>query len=202
MQRKGRSRLTGTHLPGNIDNCLLGQESQQYCVYQEVPDDLAVDLVLQVGLVTFVAENLLQDVYLARAQRDELSHEIEVAGEVQRRLLESNQGAQVELDFHAWADSALYLTHDRAGLRLTIEQRAAPAPEPLYVKLADRPPHPVITSAENDSRPSLQDRIVDSLQRSPDPISRTTLRRLLGVHDDLPVLLPCRVWPRRGAVGS
>ena len=41
---------------------------------------------------------------LARAQRDELSHELEVAGEVQRRLLESNQGARVPLDFHAWAD--------------------------------------------------------------------------------------------------
>ena len=41
---------------------------------------------------------------LARAQRDELSHELKVAGEVQRRLLESNQGARVEVDFHAWAD--------------------------------------------------------------------------------------------------
>ncbi len=41
---------------------------------------------------------------LARAQRDELSLELGVAGEVQRRLLESNQGAQVALDFHAWAD--------------------------------------------------------------------------------------------------
>ncbi len=41
---------------------------------------------------------------LARSQRDELSREIEVAGEVQRRLLESNQGTRVELDFHAWAD--------------------------------------------------------------------------------------------------
>ena len=37
-------------------------------------------------------------------------------------------------DFHAWADSALYLTHEKAGLRLTIEQRAAPAPEPKPAK--------------------------------------------------------------------
>ena len=41
---------------------------------------------------------------LARAQRDELAHELAVAGEVQRRLLESNQGAHVALDFHAWAN--------------------------------------------------------------------------------------------------
>jgi sigma-B regulation protein RsbU (phosphoserine phosphatase) len=42
---------------------------------------------------------------LARSQRDELSLELEVAGEVQRRLLQSNQGTtHAPLDFHAWAD--------------------------------------------------------------------------------------------------
>lgn len=86
-------------------------------------------------------------------------------------------------DFHAWADSALYLTHDRAGLRLTIEQRAAPAPEPLYVRLADRPPHPVISNPATDSTPSLQNRILDTLKRSPEPITRTALRSLLGVQN-------------------
>jgi serine phosphatase RsbU (regulator of sigma subunit) len=39
---------------------------------------------------------------LARNQRDELAHELKVAGEVQRRLLESNQPAPAGLDFHAW----------------------------------------------------------------------------------------------------
>jgi hypothetical protein len=86
-------------------------------------------------------------------------------------------------DFHAWADSALYLTHEKAGLRLTIEQRAAPAPEPLHVTLADRPPHPVISNPAADSRPSLQDRILDTLSRSPEPLSRTALRSLLGVQN-------------------
>jgi len=42
-------------------------------------------------------------VALARNQRDELAHELKVAGEVQRRLLESNQLAPAGLDFHAWA---------------------------------------------------------------------------------------------------
>ena len=86
-------------------------------------------------------------------------------------------------DFHAWADSAIYLTHDKAGLRLTIEQRAAPAPEPLYVNLADRPPHPVIAKPADDRPPSLQDRIIDTLSRSPEPISRTDLRCMLGVQN-------------------
>ena len=86
-------------------------------------------------------------------------------------------------DFHAWADSALYLTHQKAGLRLSIEHRAAPAPEPIYVSLADRPPHPVVSKPLADNSPSLQDRILDTLSRSPKPISRTALRRLLGVQN-------------------
>lgn len=41
---------------------------------------------------------------LARNQRDELAHELKVAGEVQRRLLESNRTTRTGLDFHAWTD--------------------------------------------------------------------------------------------------
>jgi RecA-family ATPase len=86
-------------------------------------------------------------------------------------------------DFHAWADSALYISHEKAGLKLTIEQRAAPAPEPVFICLADDPPHPVVTPPTNENRPSLQDRIIDALQRSPDPVTRTDLRRLLAVQN-------------------
>jgi hypothetical protein len=87
-------------------------------------------------------------------------------------------------DFHAWADSALYISHEQAGLRLTIEQRAAPAPDPCYIRLADHPPHPVLVPPAKDDTPSLQDRIRDTLQRSPDPITRTELRRLLAVQNN------------------
>ncbi|MGD8863804.1 MAG: AAA family ATPase [Myxococcales bacterium] len=87
-------------------------------------------------------------------------------------------------DLHAWADSALYLSHEQAGLRLTIEQRAAPAPDPCYIRLASRPPHPVLTAPEQDQRPTLQDRLLDTLQRSAKPITRTELRRLLAVQNN------------------
>ncbi len=86
-------------------------------------------------------------------------------------------------DFHAWADSALYLSHEKAGLKLTIEQRAAPAPEPVFVSLADDPPHPIVAAPANSNSPTLQDRILDALQRSPDPVTRTDLRRLLAVQN-------------------
>jgi serine phosphatase RsbU (regulator of sigma subunit) len=65
---------------------------------------IAAIFVATVGYLHRLGRQRKEFFALARAQRDELSHEIEVAGEVQRRLLESNQGAQVELDFHAWAD--------------------------------------------------------------------------------------------------
>lgn len=86
-------------------------------------------------------------------------------------------------DFHAWADSALYVSHEKAGLKLTIEQRAAPAPEPVFISLADNPPHPVVTTPAEHNGPSLQERIIDALQRSSEPVSRTDLRRLLAVQN-------------------
>lgn len=86
-------------------------------------------------------------------------------------------------DFHAWADSALYVSHEKAGLKLTIEQRAAPAQEPVFISLADNPPHPVVTTPADDNGPSLQDRIIDGLQRSSEPVTRTDLRRLLAVQN-------------------
>jgi RecA-family ATPase len=85
-------------------------------------------------------------------------------------------------DFHAWADSALYLSHEKAGLKLTIEQRAAPAPEPIFVSLNEHPPHPVVAPPAAEG-PSLPDRIVDTLQRSPEPVTRTALRGMLAVQN-------------------
>jgi serine phosphatase RsbU (regulator of sigma subunit) len=61
----------------------------------------------------------------ARAQRDELSHDLNVAGEVQRRLLQSNQSAQSELDFHAWADPLKGVGGDYYDLWISGEGRAA-----------------------------------------------------------------------------
>jgi RecA-family ATPase len=43
-------------------------------------------------------------------------------------------------DLHAWGDSNLYLTHERAGVTLTAEHRAAPAPDPVLVTLPGDPP--------------------------------------------------------------
>lgn len=87
-------------------------------------------------------------------------------------------------DFHAWSDSALYLNHTQAGLQLSIEHRAAPAPEPCYVRLADDPPHPLLAKpTDDDASPSLHDRILETLRRHEQPVTRTELRRLLAVQN-------------------
>jgi serine phosphatase RsbU (regulator of sigma subunit) len=61
---------------------------------------------------------------LARFQRDELAHELEVAGEVQRRLLQSNQGAPASLEFHAWADPLKAVGGDYYDLWTPDDERA------------------------------------------------------------------------------
>ena len=65
---------------------------------------IAAIFVVTVGYLHRLGRQRQEFFTLARAQRDELADERAVAGEVQRRLLESNQGAGVAFDFHAWAD--------------------------------------------------------------------------------------------------
>ena len=134
-------------------------------------------------------ENNAQDVAAILATLRELQRRFQVAIAVvhhTRKNVASRQMGQAlrgSGDFHAWADSALYISHEQAGMRLTIEQRAAPAPEPCFIRLAEHPPHPVLTSpAENDT-PTLQDRLLDTLRRSPSPVTRTDLRRLLATQN-------------------
>jgi hypothetical protein len=135
-------------------------------------------------------ENSAQDVAALLASLRELQRRFHLAIAVvhhTRKNAAAHQRGQAlrgSGDFHAWADSALYLTHEKQGLCLSIEQRAAPAPDPVFVSLADHPPHPVITAAAASSTPSLKERLLDTLRRSPDPLNRTELRRRLAVQNE------------------
>jgi hypothetical protein len=86
-------------------------------------------------------------------------------------------------DFHAWSDSALYLSHEKAGLRLTIEHRAAPAPPPRYLHLAVDPLHPTIVEPREVEKPNLQDRVLAILRSRQTPFRRSELRQLLAVNN-------------------
>lgn len=86
-------------------------------------------------------------------------------------------------DLHAWGDSNLYLVRDRHGMRLCVEHRAAPAPEPMYVRLAEGIPHLEVFEPDSAALPTLQERIVAELRRADKPLPRIHLRNRLAVNN-------------------
>jgi hypothetical protein len=96
-------------------------------------------------------------------------------------------------DFFAWADSLLYLRRQREKLLLTVEHRAAPAPEPVALTLAgddDNVHLELVTDhAEQDATlperdPSTLDRaILDALTAARQPLPRADLRARLRVRN-------------------
>jgi RecA-family ATPase len=135
-------------------------------------------------------ENSAQDVAAILATLRELQRRFALAVAVVHHTRKSQgsrqpgQALRGSGDFHAWADSALYLSHQSDGLRLTIEQRAAAAPEPCFIRLAENPPHPVLTQPGAADKLTLSDRLLETLRRSANPIPRTELRRLLAVQNN------------------
>lgn len=94
-------------------------------------------------------------------------------------------------DFHAWGDSNLYLARRRAGLVLSVEHRAAAAPAPVPLILADHPgsvrlevrEEPIPGDAES-AKPAeipLTQRILESL-RNGAPQRHDALRAQLRVR--------------------
>ncbi len=84
-------------------------------------------------------------------------------------------------DLHAWGDSNLYLRRRDRQLRLTIEHRSAPAPEPCALELATDPaPHLRVVETEDAPDPraaaDLGARIVELLARTGRALSREELR--------------------------
>lgn len=92
-------------------------------------------------------------------------------------------------DLHAWGDSNLYLRRRDRTLRMTVEHRSAPSPEPFDLELAQEPtchlrlihqqdgPDPRATSA-------LAERIVTVLEKSEQPVGRKGLREKLKVRNE------------------
>ena len=90
-------------------------------------------------------------------------------------------------DFHAWGDDNLYVRRKGERIVLGIEHRAAAAPEPLALMLADRgsATHLDIVDATSDvSTPArdLDSAILAAL--SPEPMLRTRLRGVLRIRNE------------------
>lgn len=95
-------------------------------------------------------------------------------------------------DFFAWADSLLYVRRSRGELRLTVEHRGAPAPEPIGLALAGEDDvHLEIlatqsatdTSAQSDE-PPLEQAVLTALSQADAPLARAELRARLRVRNE------------------
>jgi hypothetical protein len=82
-------------------------------------------------------------------------------------------------DLHAWGDSNLYVRRTKDALVLTVEHRAAAAPDPLSLTLVDDDGHPRLTvvdapdAAVRDAH-DLDGRILEALRAA--PLARASLR--------------------------
>ncbi len=96
-------------------------------------------------------------------------------------------------DFHAWTDSALYLTAQRGHLLLTPEHRAAPAPDPIPLRLCSAPDgaqtYLEVLNQDEAKPPDTQaplplaDRLLDLLRSVSRPLTRTEIRRQVQVNN-------------------
>lgn len=88
-------------------------------------------------------------------------------------------------DLHAWTDSACYLVRRDPQLRLTIEHRAAPAPEPLLLRLAagaDEPAHLQLDGPDTEP-PPLAEAVRNELRHAGTACSNAALRKKLRVNN-------------------
>jgi hypothetical protein len=93
-------------------------------------------------------------------------------------------------DFHAWGDSNLYVRRQKDALVLTIEHRAAAAPDPLRLQLLasdNAVVHLALAagdaSSEHDAPRDLDPIVLDALRRA-GALSRSQLRAELRVRNE------------------
>jgi hypothetical protein len=109
-----------------------------------------------------------------------------------RQLGQSLRGSS---DLWAWADSAAYLTRVKSHVLLSVEHRAAAAPDPLALVLATGPdgssPHlepapdagAAPSAAVPTTTPPLVERIRQTLREANAPVPRIALRQQLRVNN-------------------
>lgn len=97
----------------------------------------------------------------------------------------SGQALRGSSDFHAWGDSNLYLHKSRDQIRLTVEHRAARAPQPFFLELTgDAHPHlEVVPCRPEPDPPELESQVLGVLGRHPGPLTQYQLRLALKVRN-------------------
>jgi hypothetical protein len=102
-----------------------------------------------------------------------------------RARQDPGQALRGSSDLHAWTDSACYLVHRNEQLRLTVQHRAAAAPQPMLLRLAggDGQPCRLQLDGTHTAPPPLDEAVRTQLRQVGQPCSRTTLRQLLHVNN-------------------
>ena len=88
-------------------------------------------------------------------------------------------------DLHAWIDSACYLQHRREQLCLTVQHRAATAPDPMLLHLAGGNGQPCRLQLDGHDAepPPLAEAVRAHLRHARQPCSRAALRQQLHVNN-------------------
>jgi len=105
-----------------------------------------------------------------------------------RSRRDPGQALRGSSDLHAWTDSACYLVrHGEQRLRLTVEHRAAPAPEPILLTLAGGQDEPARLQIDDDDDAAVPEPLAEQvravLRRAAEPRSRAALRKQLRVNN-------------------
>ena len=102
-----------------------------------------------------------------------------------RTCQDPGQALRGSSDLHAWIDSACYLVRRDQQLRLTVQHRAAPAPEPMLLQLAGGNGQPCRLQLEGPDAepPPLAEAVRAQLRQAQEPCSRAALRQLLRVNN-------------------
>ncbi len=135
--------------------------------------------------------------YLREQQRRHLLAIVLAHHMAKRVRAQLGQALRGSGDLHAWLDHGAYLTRSGDKLRLTLEHRAAAAPDPLdlhlvslpdetetHLELCKQEPAPATANGPVAATTSLHDLVLDALRRAHRPMSRGELRTLLHVNNN------------------
>lgn len=89
-------------------------------------------------------------------------------------------------DLHAWVDSACYLARrDDQHIRMTVQHRSAPAPEPMLLHLDGGNGQPCRLQLHgHDTEPApLEEAVREALRQTDTPCSRAALRKQLRINN-------------------
>ena len=103
-----------------------------------------------------------------------------------RARQDPGQALRGSSDVHAWTDSACYLVHHhRQQLRLTVQHRAAAAPDPMLLRFVHGNGEPCRLELDGPDAepPPLAEAVRAQLRLAGQPCSRAALRQQLSVNN-------------------